>query len=71
MDAKEANANYALLNMQGRSYFFGQSAYEAQRYVGKRVEALLAALVGPEVSPFELPMLIHEAVLAAEQSQGQ
>lgn len=72
MDKNEANARYKLLDEEGRTYFNGETTFQAQRRIGHAVEERLAAVLsersGEKIDPKQLPQVIDADVRARIES---
>jgi len=66
MTKNEHNERYTALNEEGRKYFGGRTAYEAQREIGHRVEDRLAGLImaetGTTFNPRDLQVIMDNQI---------
>ena len=66
IDINESNPRYVQLNEDGKKYFNGETAFEAQRRIGHLVEERLAVLLtertGQTVDAKDLPQLIDTEI---------
>jgi hypothetical protein len=62
IDKNESNPRYRQINEDGKLFFNGETAYQAQRRIGHMVEKRIAKLIelksGEKIDPLKLPEII-------------